>query len=55
MKIHTMKLHKAPFDLIKEGRQQIESRLFDDKRRGLKVGDYIEFDLRNSPAEKIQV
>lgn len=40
---HTMKLHDAPYDMIKSGRKTIELRLYDEKRRMISVGDEIEF------------
>lgn len=45
---HTMKLNNAPFEKIKSGNKTIEMRLFDDKRRLLKVGDFIEFTNREN-------
>ena len=41
--MHEMKLHPAPFGMIKSGRKTIELRLFDEKRRKIKVGDGITF------------
>jgi len=38
-----MKLHHAPFEMIKSGEKNIELRLFDEKRRQLKVGEKIVF------------
>lgn len=38
---HTLKLHSKPFEAIKSGRKDIEMRLFDDKRKTIKVGDEI--------------
>ncbi len=40
---HTMRLQRAPFNLIKSGVKTIELRLYDDKRKKLSVGDEIEF------------
>ena len=40
---HQMKLHAAPFDKIARGIKTIELRLYDEKRRLIKVGDEIEF------------
>ena len=40
---HEMKLNPAPFAMIKSGRKTIELRLFDEKRRKIKVGDGITF------------
>jgi|SRR3989344_5856046 len=49
---HTMKLTSDPFERIAKGKKVIEVRLFDDKRKKIKVGDHITFlelpDLKNS-------
>ena len=39
--MHEMRLHNEPFVLIKDGTKTIELRLNDEKRRQIKVGDYI--------------
>ncbi|MBQ4091241.1 MAG: 23S rRNA (uracil(1939)-C(5))-methyltransferase RlmD [Clostridia bacterium] len=41
--VHNMKLHVAPFEMIKSGEKTIELRLFDEKRRQIKIGDKIVF------------
>ena len=41
MKIHQMKLNNKPFNMIKNGRKNIELRLYDEKRRKLNIGDEI--------------
>ena len=40
---HNMNLHAAPFDNIARGIKTIELRLYDEKRRRIKVGDEIVF------------
>ena len=40
---HEMKLHPAPFELIKRGEKTIELRLYDEKRQTIKAGDDILF------------
>ncbi len=40
---HNMKLNEIPFGKIKNGSKTIELRLYDDKRRKIKVGDSICF------------
>lgn len=40
---HFMNLQSAPFNAIEDGRKTVEMRLFDEKRRQVKVGDTIEF------------
>jgi len=52
--IHIMKLKQKPFDKIKNGDKTIESRLFDDKRKKIKVGDIIEFQLKDDDSQIIQ-
>lgn len=41
--IITMNLKPEPFGLIKQGTKTIEMRLFDEKRKHIRVGDFIEF------------
>ena len=38
-----MKLNAEPFEKIERGEKTIELRLYDEKRRTVKKGDYIEF------------
>lgn len=40
---HHMKLHTAPFAMIKSGEKTIELRLYDEKRQKIKEGDTIVF------------
>ena len=40
---HSMKLHSAPFSMIKSGKKTIELRLWDEKRRQMQVGDRMVF------------
>ena len=40
---HNMKLNNEPFELIENGSKKIELRLYDEKRRKLRVNDLIEF------------
>lgn len=55
MIIHEMRLHDRSFHRIKEGIQKIESRLFDEKRRKLSIGDIIIFTHLENLDEKIHV
>ena len=48
MKMHTLKLATEPFESIKSGQKIIESRLYDEKRREIEIGDEIEFTNRDS-------
>lgn len=45
---HEMKLNNEPFTSIKNGYKTIEMRLYDEKRRLIKVGDTIEFTNRTT-------
>lgn len=40
---HNMKLNNEPYNNIKNGTKTVELRLYDEKRRLLKIGDEIEF------------
>ena len=40
---HNMKLNDRPFEMIKNGEKTVELRLYDEKRRKIKVGDTICF------------
>ena len=41
--LHKMKLNESPFERIKNGTKTIEFRLYDEKRKQVKIGDQIEF------------
>ena len=49
-----MRLHKGPFELIKNGSKTIELRLYDEKRQMINLGDTITFENR-SDGDKIKV
>ena len=51
---HSMNLHDAPFCKIKEGLKTVEMRLFDQRRKSIKVGDTILF-TNNSTGEQMVV
>ncbi len=51
--MHIMKLQEEYFNFIKNGTKQYEIRLNDEKRRKIKVGDYIEFQKEPTLEEKI--
>ena len=53
--IHKMKLNESPFDRIKNGTKTVEFRLYDDKRKQIKVGDKIEFSKLPDLQEKLTV
>ena len=41
--MHEMKLYSNPFELIKNGKKRIEIRLYDEKRKLIKINDIIKF------------
>ena len=53
--LHQMKLNKEPFERIKNGTKTIEFRLYDEKRRKVKIGAKIEFSKLPDLQEKILV
>ena len=46
--MHHMKLRPSPFERIKSGEKTIELRLYDEKRREIRVGDGIVFENTES-------
>ena len=52
---HKMKLLERPFNEIKDGTKKVEFRLFDDKRKQIKIKDTIEFSKLPALTEKIKV
>jgi ASC-1-like (ASCH) protein len=48
-----MKLNPGPFEKITNGNKVIEIRLNDEKRKLLKIGDEIEFQIMNDETKKI--
>jgi ASC-1-like (ASCH) protein len=55
MTIHEMKLNPTSFNAIKEGRKIIESRLYDEKRQRIQLGDQILFRKMEHPDETVEV
>ena len=47
-RVHQMKLNPLPFEMINKGQKTIELRLFDEKRRQIKIGDEIVFTDKQS-------
>lgn len=52
---HKMKLLENPFSKMLNGSKNIEFRLYDEKRRKLKIGDTIEFSKLPDLTEKLEV
>lgn len=50
---HEMKLDPVPFSLIKSEKKTYELRLFDEKRRRIRLFDVIEFTCTAPPHEKL--
>ena len=46
---HKLKLAPEPFNAITSGNKTIESRLYDDKRQKIQIGDKIIFTNRDNP------
>ena len=46
--IHELTLHPGPFALIKSGNKDIEMRLYDERRKNIKIGDFIRFTNRET-------
>ena len=53
--LHKMKLNEDPFERMKNGAKTIEFRLYDEKRKQIKVGDQIEFSKLPDLQEKLLV
>lgn len=51
---HQMKLSSEAFHKIARSKKVIESCLYDEKRRQIKIGDEIEFSANNHPRRKIK-
>lgn len=52
---HNMQLAPAPFRMIRAGTKTIELRLYDEKRRKLRIGDKIVFANTDAPKETAEV
>jgi ASC-1-like (ASCH) protein len=52
---HEMKLQPQPFEKIRQGTKKIELRLYDEKRRGIEIGDEITFLKEPEQTESIKV
>lgn len=53
MTTHQMKLATVPLKKIANGTKIIESRLYDEKRQQISLGDQIEFICKDNPARKV--
>lgn len=53
MNIHQLRLSEEPFVAIASGHKTIESRLYDEKRRKIQLGDRIIFANSENPSQTI--
>lgn len=54
MAVHEMRIEAAAFERIKKGIKILEIRLYDDKRRKIKIGDTIQYFKLPEEAESIE-
>ncbi|MBR5145000.1 MAG: ASCH domain-containing protein [Clostridia bacterium] len=52
---HEMNLHDGPYDMIASGRKKYELRLYDEKRRDIKIGDEILFTRSRGGEDSMRV
>lgn len=50
---HTLTLATEPFNAIAAGRKTIESRLYDEKRQTIQIGDTLTLTNRDNPSEAV--
>ena len=50
-----MKLTAEPFNKIRDGKKIIESRLYDEKRKQINIGDNINFVCAEDPSKQVLV
>ena len=55
MTTHALQLATTPFDAIISGQKTIESRLYDEKRQLIELGDEIIFTNREAPEQTVAV
>ena len=54
--LYDMELKNEPFNSIKKGQKKVEMRLYDEKRKLLKIGDCIEFtNISNNEKIKVEI
>ena len=51
MTTHQLTLATEPFNAITSGNKTIESRLYDEKRQKIQIGDQIIFTNRDNPSQ----
>lgn len=55
MNTHRLELATAPFDAITSGAKTIESRLYDEKRQTIQIGDTVIFANRENTYQTVSV
>lgn len=55
MTTHYLQLSTIPFNAIISGQKVIESRLYDEKRQLIQIGDIVEFTNREVPDQNVSV
>ena len=55
MTTHQLRLATEPYDAIVSGKKTIESRLYDEKRQKIQIGDQIIFTNREDPSQTAMV
>ena len=55
MTTHQLKLATEPFSAIVSGDKTIESRLYDEKRQKIQIGDQVIFTNRDNPSQTVTV
>ena len=55
MTTHQLRLATEPYDAIVSGKKTIESRLYDEKRQKIQIGDQIIFTNREDPSQTATV
>jgi ASC-1-like (ASCH) protein len=55
MAVHKLNLSSVPFNAIAFGTKTIESRLYDEKRQQIQLGDEIIFTNNDLPTQKVTV
>ncbi|BCK44369.1 RNA-binding protein [Streptococcus suis] len=53
--VHEMLLAPKPFEMMKSGQKTIELRLYDEKRKHIRIGDFIRFYCTENQTQTIEV
>jgi len=55
MNTHILQIATTPFNAITSGKKVVESRLYDEKRQLIQIGDILEFTNREAPGQTVLV